>query len=188
MKRSTVLATFVLAAMIAIVGVFAAGLSHRGISAQDTSTEDHPLVGTWLTNTDPQMAGEYEPMIFHADGTYVDVEVGGDVLLGTWEATGATTAILTIQGFEADDEGTVGGGITIRASIEVSEDGNTFTGQYTIEFINADGSSTGEAGPGEVTGTRMPAEAPGTPVMSLDELFGSFEGAPQASPEATPTS
>jgi hypothetical protein len=188
MKRSTVLTTLVLAAVIALVGAFAVGLSHRGISAQDTATEDHPIVGVWLADTDPENeANALETFTFHSDGSYISVG-GDDTTVGAWEATGATTGTLTLVGYESDDEGNAFGSITIRATFEVGADGNSFTGQYTFEFTEPDGTASGQAGPGTVTGTRLMVEAPGTPVMTLEELFGAVEGTPEASPEATPTS
>ena len=65
--------------------------------------------------------------------------------------------------------------ITIRATVEVAADGQTFTGDYTIE-ADFEGAPPGEFGPGSVTGTRIVVEPMGTPVGSLDDLFGQFEG------------
>ncbi len=64
---------------------------------------------------------------------------------------------------------------TIRATGEVSADGQTFTGQFTIEFTG-DGFPTGQYGPGHVTATRIAVEPMGTPVGSLDDLFSQFGG------------
>jgi hypothetical protein len=189
MKRSTVISTFVLAAVIALVGTFAIGMSHRAISAQDTATENHPLVGVWLLDAEPEVEGNaLESVIFTDDGTFINVEVNGTTLLGAWEATGATTADLLFVSYDIDEEGGNAGQVTIRSSFEVSADGNSLTGQYTIEFVGPDGTSTGEAGPAMLTATRLEVEAQGTPVMTIDELFGSFAGTPEASPVATPTS
>jgi hypothetical protein len=151
--------------------------------AQDAATEDHLLVGTWIADTDlTDPANPQETFIFTADGAFISVETG-DAALGTWAATGASTAILTLAEFEVDEEGNALA-ITIRATIEVGADGNSFTADYTLEVTGPDGTSTGEAGPAQASGSRLVAEAPGTPVMTLDELFGAFEG----TPEATPTS
>jgi len=189
MKRPTLLATFVLTALVALIGVFAIGPSLQDTSAQDTATLGHPLVGTWLADTDPEdQTNALETFTFTSDGAYIAAEADGWVSLGSWEATGATTANLTIVSYESDEEGTNFGSVTIRATIEVAADGNSFTAQYTFEFTDPAGVSDGEAGPGTATGTRLVVEGPGTPVISLDELFASFEGTPEASPEATPTS
>ncbi len=185
MNHPKVLPAVVLALALALVGSLAAGLSMRDAQAQETATQGHPLVGTWLADTDLESATNgLDLFTFSSDGTYVDVEVDGSAQLGAWEATGATTAILTIVAYEGDDEGNNFGSVTIRASIEVSADGASFTAQYTLEFTDPDGTSTGEAGPGMATGTRLVVEAPGTPVMTMEEMFSGFEG----DPEATPTS
>ena len=79
---------------------------------------------------------------------------------------------------------------TIRAAGEVSEDGQSFTAEFTIEFTG-EGAPTGEYGPGHVTGTRINVEPIGTPAGSLEDLFAQFEEgtapAGTAPTETTPT-
>ena len=104
--------------------------------------------------------------------------------LGAWEATGPTTANLTIVAYTEDAKGTNLGAIKIRLAIALNADGNSYTAQGTIERIGPDGASSGQAGPATGSATRMVVEAPGTPVMTLGELFG----APTGTPDATPAS
>ena len=125
-----------------------------------------------------------DTFIIHADGTYVEANADGSVRLGAWDATSPTTANLTIVAYTRDETGTNLGGITIRLAIELNPDGNSYTAEGTIELTAPDGTRSGQAGPATGTATRMVVEAPGTPVMTLDELFG---GATEAT-EATPTS
>ena len=157
-------------------------------AAQDASPAalaGHPLVGTWFLDNDPaNPANALGTFILHADGTYAEVNPDGPVRLGAWEATGPTTANLTIAAFQQDAAGTDLGGITIRLAITLNPDGNSYTATGTIERTNPDGSTSGQAGPAMGTATRFVVEAPGTPVMTLAELFGGAAG----SPEATPTS
>ena len=172
--------------VVLLVAVAAFGF-RSDADAQETSTQGHPLVGTWLADTDPEATGNaLDTLSFTADGTFTDVEAGGFVQLGAWEATGERTANLAIVAYELDEEGNNIGSTTIRVSIEVGADGNRFTAEYTIEFIQADGTSGGEAGPGIVTGERLVVEGPGTPAMTLDEFFGQFEGQEGRTAEATP--
>jgi hypothetical protein len=183
MNQRRILLTFAFAMALALMGSFGTGLSMQSAAAQDTSTQDHPLVGTWVADTDS--ADELPPtdvFTFSSDGTYLEVNAGGTAQAGAWEATGATTANLTIVSFEGDDEGNFYGTVTIRASIEVSADGATLTAEYTIEFTNPDGTSLGQAGPGSVTAERLMVEGPGTPVMTMEELFGAVEGDLEATP------
>ena len=109
---------------------------------------------------------------FSSDGIYQDSDPEG-AGLGAWEPTGPTSAALTIVIVSPAEDG--GGMITIRATVEVAADGQTFTGDYTIE-AGFEGAPPGEFGPGSVTGTRIVVEPMGTPVGSLDDLFGQFEG------------
>jgi hypothetical protein len=183
MNRSNAFAAVALAALLSLVGLVAIGPAHADTSAQDATTQGHPLVGTWLVDNDPAVENNLpENITFTSDGALVDVQ-GSESALGVWAATGATTATVTFSEYQGDDSGGFAGGYMVRASVEVSADGNSFTGQYTIEVLNPDGTMTGQAGPGAVTATRVMAEAPGTPVMTIDELFGpSGEGTPEASP------
>ena len=172
--------------VIVLLAVTAVGF-RSDADAHDTSTQGHPLVGTWLADTDQETSDNaLDTFVFSSDGAYAQSEAGGGSLLGAWEATGERTATLTAVGAEADEEGTNVGSITIRASIEVSDDGNSFTAEYTIEFIQPDGTTSGEAGPGIATGERLVAEPPGTPVITFEELFAAFDGQEGTTAEATP--
>jgi hypothetical protein len=63
----------------------------------------------------------------------------------------------------------------------VTSDGQSFTAGYTSEVLDAaTGEWSGQIGPSTAEGTRMPVEAPGTPVGSFEDVFGA------ATPEATP--
>jgi hypothetical protein len=154
-------------------------------AAQDAATEGHALVGTWYLDvdaTDP--ANALEMFILHADGTYVEANADGTVRLGAWEATGPTTANLTIVAYTKDEGGTNLGATMLRLAITLNPDGDSYSAEGTIELIRPDGSSSGQAGPVGGAATRLVVEGPGTPVMTLDELFSAPAGTPDA---ATPT-
>ncbi len=63
------------------------------------------------------------------------------------------------------------GRTTIRATIEVASDGQSLTAEFTIEF-DEEGISSGEYGPGAVTGTRIVVEPMGTPAGPFEDLEG----------------
>ena len=133
-----------------------------------------PIVGAWLLTVDEFPEDPPQLVAFHADGTYHEADADGTTGIGSWEATGPTSFNLTfVEIFPTDDEGSVGMQ-TIRAAGEVSEDGQSFTAEFTVEFTG-EGAPAGEYGPGHVTGTRINVEPMGTPVGSLDDLFGQFE-------------
>jgi hypothetical protein len=62
---------------------------------------------------------------------------------------------------------------TVRSSIEVGQDGQSFAGIYTFEplagMAEAMGLPVGQLGPGEVTGQRIAVEPMGEPVGPLPE-------------------
>ncbi len=117
--------------------------------------------------------------ILSADGGALIVSGEKLTGVGAWEPTGETTAIIT---YTMVSNGPAQ--IVTRASIEVSPDGASFTGTFTIEAVvdPVGGISSGELGPGTISGTRMTAEAPGTPTETIEEFFA----LPGATPEATP--
>ena len=163
-------------AFVFVVLIALAALSMRSdVAAQDTTTQRHPLVGVWLADTDLESENALDNFLFSSDGSYLQRDANGSVSLGVWEATGEQTATLMIVTAEGDDDSTNYGTIIIRATIEVSADVNSFTAEYTNEFIDPNGTSTGEAGPGFATGERVVAEAQGTPVMSMEEMFSQME-------------
>jgi hypothetical protein len=108
------------------------------------------------------------------------VDCEGVVAVGLWEPTSDTTANLTITAYNPDQ-----GRYMIRLAIEVADDGQSFTGSFTFEMIDAEsGEGLGQYGPGTATATRQTAEAPGTPVGTIADLFAQFEASPQATPSA----
>ena len=137
-------------------------------------TEVPSIVGAWLLTVEEFPDDPPTLVAFHADGTYQQANADGTTGIGSWEATGPNSFNLTfVEIFPIDDEGSTGMQ-TIRAAGEVSEDGQTFTAEFSIEFAG-EGAPTGEYGPGHVTGTRINVEPMGTPAGSLDDLFIQFE-------------
>jgi hypothetical protein len=150
----------------------------RFASAQETDSTEHSARGSWNVTTDPGDA-EYSPrlVILSADGGAIFVSGYGTTGIGAWEPTGETSATVT---FTMVTNGSAQ--IVVRASIEVAPDGQAFTGTFTNEvvFDPAGGGTSGEIGPGTISGTRLMAETPGTPTQTFEEFF--------ALPGATPVS
>jgi hypothetical protein len=150
------------------------------LAAQDVDFADHPLVGAWVLQAD---VGDGDTscasqVVFTDEGAYIDVDCEAFVVIGAWEPTGDTTANLSFTSVDPE-----GGAYTIRANVEVAADGQSFTAPFTFEIVDpSTGEGGGEYGPGMATGTRIVAEAPGTPVASILDLFGQFEGTPEATP------
>src|SRR5262245_42982368 len=115
MHRSTLFGAVVLAALLSLVGLVAVGGSQHATTAQEATTEGHPLAGTWIVDSDPETEGNaLETAVFNADGSFVNAQADGTIALGVWEATGATTATLTFSQYYADDNDQGAGGFTVR--------------------------------------------------------------------------
>ncbi len=164
--------------VVALLGALVVG--GGALAAQDTDFAEHPLVGPWELRAD---IGDGDTsclsqVVFTDEGAYIDVDCDGIVVIGGWEPTGDTTANMSFT-----SSGPEGGAYSIRASVEVAPDGQSFTAPFTFELIDgATGEGSGQYGPGMATGTRTVVEAPGTPEGSVLDLFGQFEGTPEASP------
>jgi hypothetical protein len=162
--------------VVVVSGILLAG-GDLFAAAQDTDYAGHPLVGSWMIDTDVENP-EYLPAVgrFSADGGYVQMEWDGTSGLGAWEPTGDTTANLTFSYPEQD------GVWTVRTSVDVAPDGMTSTGTFTLEFVDSSGVSSGQIGPGQAEATRMVVEGPGTPDLSFEEFYGQIDGTPEATP------
>lgn len=167
-------------ASLAPIGFVA--MTSTALAAQQASSLAHPLVGVWEMSVDLGEGDTGCPAQISFSPSYdsVQVDCEGVVAVGVWEPTSETSANLTITAYNPDQ-----GRYMIRLAIDVAEDGQSFTGSFTFEFIDAEtGEGLGQYGPGTATATRQAAEAPGTPVGTISEMFAQFEPAAEASPAA----
>jgi hypothetical protein len=133
------------------------------------------VVGTWIVDPEPENAANMPSLVVYtSDGIVLDPVAG---FAGTWEATGARSAVFTLSGIFED-----GTYLVIRGPTEVDAATDTITGPYTVTIVAADGTVLNTV---EGTGhsTRLPARSgePGTGLAG----FPVWTPAP---PEATPAS
>ncbi len=184
----------------AVAGIGAGGLgvalAARGThaSAQETSLANHPLTGAWLAMVNPPSpdAPQFSvPSLFSADGTVLlswpPIQAGQagveyvSSYIGTWEAYDDRTGHFTAVQVIADATGVVTGSVTVDGHPMVSEDGQTFIDDGSLNTVTIRDAAGAvvfvvpDAAAGRpVTATRMGAGQPGFP-----------DGTPEA---ATPTS
>ena len=159
--------------VVLLCGAFGATIA-MAQDATPAAAEDHPIVGAWLLDTDiDDPTNPFSLDVFTSDGVYFEVDPEGGTSVGVWEPSGANTANMTFWGLDPS-----GGMLIVRAELEVGADGRTVTGTYTVEFIEPDGTVSGEIGPGNVEGTKLAVEPQGDPIGSFEDVFGA--------PEATP--
>ena len=148
-----------------------------GALAQDSNLVGHALVGTWLADTDTSDDSNPPSLfVFTSDGIYLQTDADGTAGYGVWKATSETTADLTAYFLSGDSEGNFYGMAIVRGSITLSADGMSFTAPFTLEIVDPTGATSGQAGPGEASGTKLSVETMGVPVGTMDELFGDDGG------------
>jgi hypothetical protein len=129
--------------------------------------EEHPAVGGWVL--DPEPGNPDNPpnlLTFHADGTARDWNVN-DTGVGVWEPTGESSFATTILYPVVDPEAGFVGITTAHIIGEASEDGQTTSGTYTIEFPTEPAGAfppPGQYGPAEWIATRILVEPLGETV------------------------
>lgn len=155
------------------------------VAATVTRTKDpvagHPLVGAWIAVNDLDPSATPSQVIIDSEGTAI-LFTDEAPYVGVWQATGATTAQATLVS-------TVAGGVaTFRVDVTVADDGATFHGTYTFESACGCGDTTGELGPGSVSGTRITLDPMGEPVGPLPTANPGPSPSLDASPSGPPAS
>jgi len=126
----------------------------------DGPWDDHraSIVGLWQVTL--VAGGEVIDVGFdawHADGTETlnDASpVSHNVCLGVWRQTGRRTYQLKHPAFRYDAAGNVIGTLVLRETNIVDRSGNTFNGDFTIQFYDLTGGLVFE-GAGEISGERV---------------------------------
>lgn len=112
------------------------------VEATPTTTGNHPVVGAWWTANDAPGPGvETAYAVFHADGTYLEVDPNIGVGVGVWRATDERSAELTyvFQDIDPEPATTAPGTVTVRQSVEVDAAGDAFIAPLTVEVRIPDG-------------------------------------------------
>jgi hypothetical protein len=122
----------------------AVGATARGIAAQDAAGEraSHPIIGAWTTAADPAQPGSvFAYVVFHADGTRIDVNQFSGTGVGVWRATGERTgeSMIKFQNISPKWGGFVPGTATVWSSFTVDENGDAFALEDVVELRQADG-------------------------------------------------
>ena len=157
------------AAVLLVGGVAFSTAVQATTPPTEEPTEGHPFVGAWVYTVDGFPEQFTVLADIDADGTWHDVSPDGATSLGSWEATGPDSFSLTFHSLSLTEDGSVAF-FTIRAAGEVSEDGQSWTAEYTAE-LTGEGLPAGEYGVGSATATRINVEPMGTPVGPVEALF-----------------
>jgi hypothetical protein len=158
-------------ALLSVLAVMIVGLSASLVNNATAREAPHPVVGAWWTANDAEGPGVNTAYaVFHADGTYIEVDPNIGVGLGVWQATGERTAELTyvFQDIDPEPAATAPGTVTVRQAVVVDETGDAFTAPLTVEVRLPDAMVVFSAAY-TAQGVRMQVEPmmpPGTPVAA----------------------
>jgi len=176
MRRITV--PFVLATVV-LLGL-AAAVGDRGSRAQDAKPAPgpHPVVGSWFVTLAVTGAMDQEAALdtFAADGTLlISVkpvspappgapfrQIFTGPMHGSWTAVLADQVAFTVVRLQADENGTYLGTVTVRATLDVGDDGRRLSGAFDYEVADPAGHIVA-TGTGTAEGTRIAVEPMATP-------------------------
>ena len=179
MRRLSSTLTVMAAALLATTASIPPVLAQDG-----DATTAHAVVGAWWISPEGMVDSPSNLATFGADGTFVGVDPGGGVGIGSWRATAELTFEATFHFPMQDPEGRPVGYGTVFISGALSEDGETFTGTATTDLPTPDGGRSGPRGPTPLSGMRVTVE-PMTPGSPLPEEPAAPAGSPMA-PESSP--
>ena len=147
MRRRSVLASAVTGAL---ASAFAVGHTSLAQEATPPALAGHPLVGTWAVMTIgglvPQTHGSDGSFIAAFPPSYLDPALGLTYQkgvhrgsgLGRWESTGERSGRFTFLQTLSDARGDSVGTFQLAADLEVSEDGQTWSGTNEAHVIVRD--------------------------------------------------
>jgi hypothetical protein len=126
-----------------IVSLFIlAGAPVTAHDATPVACAEHPVVGAWWSSNDAPGAGvNTAAAIFHADGTYLEIDPNIGAGGPPDSDAGASTADLTAvyQDIDPDPAIAAPGTVTVHKSVRVDETGARFTARLTVEVRIPDG-------------------------------------------------
>jgi hypothetical protein len=153
------------------------------IAAQEAtpgSLTGHPLVGSWMVDTDIATDSDLPEMgIFTSDGTVFGLGATRWVS-GAWEAMDDTTGSVTMVGVFAADGG---GSVVLRGNHVVDESGDAWSCDCTFTIVAPDGSVV-TSGSATAHATRLPVETADSAGMPLTGFPTWSPPAPKATPAA----
>jgi hypothetical protein len=145
--------------VLLIVVVIGRGVPRIGAeNATPVATAGHPLVGSWEIDSDANPATDPPALvIFHADGTTVELHEREPDGVGAWQATGPNTATVIIVYHNLNENLVLQTRIIVHGEVEIDPSGTSFKANYETVTTARDGtvSSTERA---TATGTRITVE------------------------------
>ena len=152
-SRKYVFWTLILIVALVLTGI----LGSQFIRTSNALAGPRTLVGSWTTTVTPE-GGEpsfVDAVIFSSDGTVTAMESDGRLGIGVWrKISGASYAF---NFWEFVNEGGAAMQIKISSTIQLSKDGEHYSGPFTVEVRDTAGNLLGTGG-GTASGDRQHVE------------------------------
>jgi len=135
----------VIVAIIALIALIAAGASLVYAQSRLTAAEPdaHSLAGSWIVTVTPDPETGVPPFVNYAamtkDGMIIGSNETGHASIGVWTRTAGNQSATTFMGFDTMDGQIIQ--YKVRSTVELSRDGEEFTGPFVTEIFDADGNT-----------------------------------------------
>jgi hypothetical protein len=150
---------FLVVVVFALVAVGASVVYAQSTDPMSETRNPHTLVGSWKVAVIPDQATGMSPFVVYNAYTKDGVQIGttetGHLLIGQWTRTGSNRFAGTYMGAEVYDGLLVH--YKLRKALELSRDGDEYSGPYVVEVFDVDGNLLATI-PGTLQGTRIQVE------------------------------
>jgi hypothetical protein len=132
----------VVVALVALIALIAAGASlvYAQPSLVGTDRDAHSLAGSWIITVEPKDP-PVPPFVNYAamtkDGMIIGSNETGHASIGVWTRTAGNQFAVTFMGYDVSDGQIIQ--YKVRSTIELSQDGEEFTGPFATDLFDADG-------------------------------------------------
>lgn len=163
MRRPTVLLSLLVIMVVGLVTIGRPGL--RGVAQDGTPVAgDQELVGSWIITVQTDGGPSFINLsTFMPGGVQITTAPDGPLGHGVWEPTDEGAYAVTIVFPDFDQDGALKDKVTVRSTVTLSPDGDTFTGPYVTEGKDLTGAVLFSVA-GTVQAERIVTEPLGTPV------------------------
>lgn len=166
--------------LVLAVGTMASASDHRR-----ADRSGHPFVGLWIVDADTSSPEDPPTLLtVDRDGTLRLSDCCNAPAAGVWAPSGREGAEFTTLLTWGDEDGFIGFS-TLRGSVELSADGESFAATYTLDLPVRGGGTSGELGPVTGSGARVSLDAMGEPVGPFPPVEPSAEEPEDVTPAAS---
>jgi hypothetical protein len=133
--------TLLVAVVIIVLIAAGASLVYAQSRLASADRDARSLAGSWIINITPAPETGVPPFVNYSamtkDGRLISSNDAGHTSVGEWSRTAGNQFAVTFMGSEVSDDQTTP--YKVRSTVELSQDGEEFTGPFITEVFDADG-------------------------------------------------